>query len=119
MQVVRLNRANEDFYAQMGPVFGSRHIEKETNDRFYDDAGKQWYLITGRGAASVMGVTIKNFWADSPEAAAALIDAMRVDAVEALCGVIPRRHRTVFEAAGFSCLEHRRNFMEVRDRIKR
>jgi len=28
----------------MGKLFGSRLVEKQTNDRIYDDDGKEWYL---------------------------------------------------------------------------
>ena len=49
MEIRKLTRTDEDFYAVLGPVFGSRLIEKQTRDRFYDDAGKVWYVITGKG----------------------------------------------------------------------
>ena len=54
-----LKRGDADFYALLGPVFGSREIEKITRDRFYDDTGKIWYVVCGKGAASVLGSTIK------------------------------------------------------------
>ena len=51
MPVLRMNRSSAGFYEIMGPVFGSRAIERDTHDRFYDDADKEWYCIPGEGAA--------------------------------------------------------------------
>ena len=47
MNIVRTNRNEADFYRLLGPYFGSRRIEKETRDRFYDDPGKTWYVTSG------------------------------------------------------------------------
>ena len=55
-----LTRNDEDFYRLLGPVFGSRQIEKITRDRFYDDEGKIWYVVPNKGAASVSGVIAFN-----------------------------------------------------------
>lgn len=41
---MRIDRNNPDFYKVMGPVFGSRLIQRQTNDRFYDDPGKEWFI---------------------------------------------------------------------------
>lgn len=112
MKVLRLDRNHEDFYDCMGPVFGSRRIEQDTKDRFYDDPGKIWYLIPGQGAASVLGDTIKNFWAATPEAALSLLGAL-VREYEWLDGIVPNQHEDSFEEAGFSCQGHRKNFLEV------
>ena len=40
MCVVRTNRSDPNFYLLVGPYFGSRKIERQTRDRFYDDPGK-------------------------------------------------------------------------------
>ncbi len=79
MEIRKLTRADGDFYTVMGPVFGSRLIEKQTKDRFYDDAGKVWYVIPGKGAASLLGNTVKNFWAVNADIAEALIAVLQSD----------------------------------------
>lgn len=112
MEILKLNRKNENFYAQMGPVFGSRIVEQETHDRFYDDPGKQWYLISGQGAASVLNHTIKNFWAVNDEIALELIAAIQQD-YEALDGILPRNYEFVFQRLGFRTTGYRKNFIEV------
>ena len=42
--IIRINNKDEEFYKYMGKCFGSRLIEKQTNDRIYDDSNKEWYV---------------------------------------------------------------------------
>ena len=42
--VVKMTNKNKKFYEYMGRFFGSRLIEKQTNDRIYDDDNKEWYI---------------------------------------------------------------------------
>ena len=112
MKVQRIDRNSPFFYALLGPVFGSRVIEQETHDRFYDDAGKIWFIIPGQGAASVLGSKIRNFWASTFEVGCALLDAM-LDEYPNLDGIVPNQYEECFEMAGFVCLRHRKNFLEV------
>ena len=112
MKVLKTDRSCADFYANMGPVFGSRVIEQETRDRFYDDPEKIWYLIPGYGAASVLGDRIRNFWAATPEAASDLLQEMIRDYLY-LGGIVPNRHEMTFREMGFICMQHRKNFLEV------
>ncbi|MGN1070709.1 MAG: hypothetical protein ACI4P5_09840 [Candidatus Fimadaptatus sp.] len=112
MEVLRLDRSSAEFYALMGPVFGSRAIEKATHDRFFDDEGKRWYYVAGRGAASMCNGSIRNFWAGDGECASALLRAMLEDS-HGLCGVVPRTHAVEFERLGFSVSGYKKNFIEV------
>ena len=112
MQVLRLNRGNEAFYSVMGPVFGSRVVEQDTHDRFYDDPEKEWYVLPGQGAASVRDGSIRNFWAVG-DAADGLLAAILAD-YPRISGIVPRRYETAFRRAGFDTSGYRVNFMEVR-----
>ena len=42
--IVKMTNKDEKFYQYMGRIFGSRVIEKQTNDRIYDDNDKEWYI---------------------------------------------------------------------------
>ena len=42
--IVKLKNTDEKFYQYMGKFFGSRLVERQTNDRIYDDASKVWYI---------------------------------------------------------------------------
>lgn len=42
--VIKITNKDEKFYQYMGKFFGSRLVEKQINDRIYDDDGKEWYI---------------------------------------------------------------------------
>lgn len=117
MEILKLDRESPEFYEHMGPIFGSRLIENETRDRFYDDPGKKWYIIPGHGAASVLNHTIKNFWAATPAAARKLLERL-IDEYKSLNGIVSNRHERSFRELGFICVGHRKNFLEVYYRAK-
>lgn len=112
MEILRLERTSRDFYIYMGPIFGSRIIEKETGDRFYDDAEKMWYVAPGRGAASMRSGILRNFWAADDETAQELVEAMVLDN-RRLSGVAARRYENAFKTHGFTVQSYRKNFIEV------
>lgn len=112
MTVLRLNRASAGFYDIMGPIFGSRIVERATRDRFYDDPDKLWYCLPGEGAASLRRGSVRNFWASSEGAARRLIEALMEDNAR-IEGVIPIPYAQEFERAGFDVRPYRVNFVEV------
>ncbi len=112
MEILRLERGDQRFYDYLGPVFGSRVVEKDTGDRFYDDADKIWYVVPGRGAASVRQGLLRNFWAADRETADRLVEALWADNPR-LGGVAPRRYEQAFVNCGFTVQGYRKNFIEV------
>ena len=42
--ILKITNKDENFYKYMGKFFGSRTIEKQINDRIYDDDNKEWYI---------------------------------------------------------------------------
>ena len=42
--VLKITNKDKEFYNYMGKFFGSRLIEKQINDRIYDDDNKEWYV---------------------------------------------------------------------------
>lgn len=65
--VIKLNNKEQNFYQYMGKIFGSRVIERQTNDRIYDDSDKEWYVYLEEekvvAFVSVSNDTIKNIYA--------------------------------------------------------
>ena len=65
--VVKMTNRHKEFYKLMGRFFGSREIEKELNDRIYDDKNKIWYICVEKGRVlafvSVNKNVIKNIYA--------------------------------------------------------
>lgn len=44
IMIIEINNKDDKFYQYMGKFFGSRLVERQTNDRIYDDENKEWYL---------------------------------------------------------------------------
>lgn len=42
--IIKMTNKDERFYQYMGKFFGSRLVERQTNDRIYDDDSKEWYI---------------------------------------------------------------------------
>ena len=65
--VVKMTNQNKKFYNYMGRFFGSRLIEKQINDRIYDDDNKEWYINIEDGKVmafvSINKNVIKNIYA--------------------------------------------------------
>lgn len=112
MEVIRTEQTDKSFYTLVGPFLGSRTVERETRDRFYDDPGKVWYICE-QGVASVLNGVIRNFYAADFERAVALLEAITRD-YASLTGIVPRTWREVFMAFHFQIRDYRTNFMEVR-----
>ncbi|WP_289181741.1 hypothetical protein, partial [Helicobacter japonicus] len=56
--VKKMTNKDEKFYQYMGKFFGSRLIEKQTNDRIYDDDSKEWYICAEEGRVMAFVVAI-------------------------------------------------------------
>ena len=111
MSIRKITREDSDFYSVMGPVFGSRDIERASHDRFYDDPGKIWY-VSENAVASTLHHTIRNFYAKNIVSALPLIKGMMAEHGK-LVGIVPRKHLEAFRECGFFVKEHSKNFIEV------
>lgn len=66
---MKITNKDPDFYKILGPVFGSRKVQRITGDRFYDDDKKEWYVSLNENgqvisALSVMNDSIKNIYSE-------------------------------------------------------
>lgn len=104
---MRIKNTDKDFYNILGPVFGSRKIQRVTKDRFYDDDEKEWIIQVGKDkkviyAISVVGNTIKNIYSEDPEA---MSIALKNLYGEVLYGIVPAVYKNVYISAGYSVQE--------------
>lgn len=64
--IIKINNKDEKFYEYMGKFFGSRLVEKQVNDRIYDDDKKEWYLYiendTVLAFVSIQNKVVKNVY---------------------------------------------------------
>lgn len=65
--IIKITNKEEKFYQYMGKFFGSRLVERQTNDRIYDDDNKEWYIYLEEekvmAFVSISKNVIKNIYA--------------------------------------------------------
>lgn len=65
--IKKMTNKDEKFYQYMGKFFGSRLVERQTNDRIYDDEDKEWYIYLEKSKVlafvSIERHVIKNIYA--------------------------------------------------------
>lgn len=69
--ILKLTNKDENFYQYMGKFFGSRTVQRQTNDRIFDDNNKTWYLSLENDVitafTSVTRNVIKNIYSTNDE----------------------------------------------------
>ena len=69
--ILKMTNKDENFYNYMGRFFGSRLIEKQMNDRIYDDENKKWYIYLEEDKVvafvSISKNIIKNIYTIKPK----------------------------------------------------
>ena len=72
--IIKMTNKDKDFYFYLGKIFGSRIVQSETKDRFYDDNNKIWYVYIDSNSnkclafVSVCNRVIKNVYSYSDNA---------------------------------------------------
>lgn len=109
-----LNRNSKDFYKYMGPIFGSREIQRITNDRFFDDEGKDWYLNIDddevTAVISVKNSDIKNVYLKNFDESVKLLKDIKANISK---GIVPSAYESLFREAGYETDEHSTNYIKV------
>ena len=79
--IIKMNNKDEKFYYYMGRIFGSRIIQRQTNDRIYDDSDKEWYLnIEDERVVAFVSLTnntIKNVYTIKDNSLSAILKTIR------------------------------------------
>ena len=102
--IVKLKNDNEKFYQYMGKFFGSRLVEKQTNDRIYDDPYKEWYIyLEGKKAVAFVSIqknTIKNVYTTKQEYLEKLLDRIKREN-KITNSIVTNTYRDLYERCGF------------------
>ena len=102
--IVKLRNDNEKFYQYMGKFFGSRLVEKQTNDRIYDDSDKEWYIyLEGKKAVAFVSIqknTIKNVYTTKQEYLEKLLDRIKREN-KITNSIVTNTYRDLYERCGF------------------
>lgn len=112
---MKIDRSNPDFYKVMGPVFGSRLIQRQTNDRFYDDPDKEWFIEQSGDhidyVISVKDGVIKNIYLEN---GAKAVEALKAIYLDVTSGIVPACYAGVYMEAGYLVSENSANFVTIK-----
>ena len=116
--LVKMNNKDEKFYQYMGKFFGSRLVEKQINDRIYDDDKKQWYfyLVDDNVEAfiSIQNRKIKNIYCYKEKSLEELLKYV-VKQEEIVNSIVTKRYIDTYIKCGFQIDENEyyKNFVTI------
>lgn len=108
----------EKFYQYMGKFFGSRLIEKQTNDRIYDDDNKEWYLYIEEervmAFVSINNNVIKNVYTTKEKYLEEILRAIQKEN-EITYSIVTNYYREIYEKCGFKISKNQdyKNFITI------
>lgn len=121
--VVKMNNKQEKFYSYMGRMFGSRIVQRQTNDRIYDDSDKEWYLNIedDRVVAfvSLSNNTIKNVYTIKDSYLTEILKKIKKE-VKINESIVPNVYKNLYTKAGYSInnMNTLKNFISIYEEEK-
>lgn len=124
LQIRTMSNVHPDFYRLIGPLMGSRKVEKEVGIRLYDDEDKEWYTAwlcgTFIGVASVNKGRVVSDCYVKPQyrgqgALTEMLKSILKDHTVNLRANCTKMSAGVFASVGFKLISKTKNFyrMEV------
>lgn len=116
--VVKMINKDEKFYHYMGKFFGSRLIEKQTNDRIYDDDNKEWYIYLEeekvRAFVSISNNVIKNVYTTKEKFLEEILMEIKKGKVITY-SIVTNYYKEVYEKCGFEISKNQdyKNFVTI------
>ncbi len=116
--VIKITNKQEKFYQYMGKFFGSRLIEKQTNDRIYDDDNKEWYIYLEEervmAFVSVNNNVIKNVYTTKEKYLEEILMEIRKDNVITY-SIVTNYYKPIYERCGFKVSKNQdyKNFITI------
>lgn len=115
--IIKLNNKSKNFYAHLGKVFGSREVEKTTNDRFFDDDNKEWYFYFNKGNpttfVSIANGVIKNVWTTKKTHLVQVLEKIKND-TNIKPSVVTKFFKDEYLKSGYAVKEKSKNFVIIR-----
>ena len=104
-KILKINNKDNCFYTYMGKFFGSRVVQNKINDRIFDDANKEWYvLIEGNSSVAFVSLvkdTIKNIYAIKDEQLCYLLNNIK-EKVKFAESVVPAIYKEEYVKVGLN-----------------
>ncbi len=116
--VIKITNKEEKFYQYMGRFFGSRLIEKQTNDRIYDDDNKQWYIYLEEekvmAFVSITKNVIKNVYAMKEKYLEEVLKKVKKEN-DITYSIVTNYYKEVYEKCGFQISKNQeyKNFVII------
>jgi len=116
--VVKRTNKDGDFYIMMGKFFGSRIVEKQTNDRIYDDEGKEWYINLEEDKViafvSVSKDVVKNIYSVKEKALKEIFEEIKKEK-KIVESIVTKVYKEIYTESGFEVRENEyyRNFITI------
>ena len=116
--ILKMTNKDEDFYKYMGKFFGSRIVEKQTNDRIYDDPDKLWYIYVNEEKAvafvSIEKNAIKNIYTIKEKYLEELLEEIMHER-KISSSIVTNLYLELYEKLGFEFLdaETYKNFVVI------
>ncbi len=120
--VIKLNNQSDKFYQYMGKFFGSRIVEKQINDRIYDDADKEWYIYVEKEEAkafvSLQKDMIKNVYTTKDEELKEIIMKIRQDR-NIRMSIVPKIYADIYRQCELQVAEQGtyKNFVVISEKV--
>ena len=116
--VIKMTNKDEKFYQYMGKFFGSRLIEKQTNDRIYDDDSKEWYIYLEdervMAFVSINKNIIKNVYTTKEKYLEEILQEIKREN-EITYSIVTNYYAEVYEKCGFKVSKNQdyKNFVTI------
>lgn len=120
--IIKINNKDEKFYQYMGKFFGSRSVERQINDRIYDDDKKEWYLYikdkSVMAFVSVQNKIIKNTYCYKEEYLEEIFEYIKKEEKnneKIGSSILTRRYMEVYKRCGFQVVDNEtyKNFVMI------
>lgn len=118
--IIKIDNKDEEFYSYMGKMFGSRIVQRQTNDRIYDDNDKEWYLYIEDervvAFVSISNATMKNVYTIRDNYLIEILKVIRKE-IKIKESIVPNLYKSIYLNAGFKInqMNTLKNFIMIYD----
>ena len=116
--IIKMTNKDEKFYEYMGRLFGSRLVERQTNDRIYDDDSKEWYIYLEEDKVvafvSISKNVIKNIYTTKEKYLEEILNQIKEEN-HITYSIITKSYAEIYEKCGFKISKNQdyKNFVLV------
>lgn len=116
--IIKITNKEEKFYQYMGKIFGSRLIERQINDRIYDDDNKQWYIYLEEekvmALVSISKNVIKNIYTTKEKYLEEILEKVKKEN-NITYSIVTKCYTELYQKCGFKVSENQeyKNFVTI------